>query len=925
MASFSSVPAQVTVNSVGNVLILTGSSTTWTGTPFSLPSPGVSGCTITAQNVISNTSATITLSAGTQIGILTISDGTNLYTLSITPVNSIIINQDNFHRSNSSLGGVGGSTIDALTAYEVSSNQLRTTTLTGGTFTGRLYYPGQFADGTFRQHFGPNTNTTNGAVMLFARAQGTTITSQAVGFYAFPGLALFNNANLFSIAAGSTATHSNLQTFSAGVCPIEGWLELITSGSSMTGNVYAADGTTLVSSITYTGLTGTYLNAGYAGIISFNFNNFWSEYDAWETIDIQANPPFMPLNTTTVFTIQGQATNFSGSPFTVSGVPGCSIFAQAVTDATHATVTIISGSTAGSLLLTDTGSNTTFNILVTATPQIEITPVTYTGSGTVTLAITGINVAFAGTPFAVTGTPTPVVTTTTILNANNAIVTVSVGSYAGILTLTDTVSGANTNFQVYHASKGTFKILYLGDSITFGTNGNPVGVMGTNLSVLGYSVTQVNRGVSGTTSANWANSTGGADLAGSIAAGVAAGCEWVQIMLGTNDGKTAINTSPAVYLANLTVVVKACLVAGMKVVLNQPIWSYPSAALGQWLPGVNTNYQEYYASLAPLVDNISVFYGDTLGFDWFELNPSHLQDGVHPTFVGNNDLGQIWAYSFLKAVLAAIVPAPTGGSNAPITKAQMRDNIRQNLNKRTSLDEDPVNGKVGEPAPTQPFPSNNAINSAITKAISKINVKAKFNEIQNINLAVPPTTNSGPQTFDIRTIGTDQGLSTGQINEIRSVWWIDSITGTPVRVYPVARDEMDRDDTNYMAWPPSTPRRFSMDGYSLSLYPGSSVGGTLMLIVGTGIVGFVTDTDTIETLPIDYHPVIEWEATTLVAITQSTDAEMDKSAQSFGALSADGVMDVEKWVMRKNVEQQRTMATANQDRHFSSGDYGYRR
>lgn len=884
----------------------------------------MSGCSITAQNVISNTSATITFTAGTQIGIAILSDGTNTFNLSIAPVNSIIINADNFKRANSALGGVGGGTTDVLTAFEIASNQLRTTTVTGAQFTGRLIWPTQFADGTFRQHFGPGTNTTNAAVMLFARSQGLTSTSQAVGFYCFPGAAFsVGNAVLFSIAAGATAVHANLKIISSGNCPTEGWMELITSGSSMTGNIYLADGTTLVATITYTGLTGTYLSTGYAGVISYNFNNIWSEYDAWESIDIQANPPFMPLNTTTVFAVTGQATAFTGSPFTVSGVAGCSIFSQVVTDATHATVTIVSGSTAGNLLLTDTGSNTTFNIIVTATPQIEIAPTTYVGNGTVTLTITGINIALSGTPFVITGSPSAVVVTTTILDVHNAIVGVSVGSYVGILTITDSVSGASAAFQVYNPSAGTLSILYIGDSITFGANGDPVLVMGQNLSVLGYSVTQVNRGIAGSTSTNWANSTGGTSLSASVAAGVAAGCEWCQIMLGTNDAKAAINTTPAVYLANLTVIVKACVAAGMKVVLNQPIWTVPGAAAGTWLQTANTNYQQYYAALAPLVNNTNVFYGDTLALYWFELNPTHLQDGVHPTAIGDTDLGMIWAYSFLKAILAAIVPLPVGGSNSARTKAQMRDSIRQNLNRLTSLEEDPVTGTVGQPAITHPWPSNDLINACLTKALSEVNRRAGFNEIQNVNLAVPIGT-STPQTFDIRTIGTDQGLSEGQINEVRSVWWIDSVSSTPVRVYPVARDEMDRDDTNYMAWSPSTPRRFSMDGYTLSLYPGSSLGGTLMLIVGNGIVGFVTDTDTIETLPMDYHPVIEYVATRLVALTQSTDVEMDKSAQTYGALAVSGIMDVEKWVMRKNVEQQRSMGGQPQNGNYYGG-YSYRR
>lgn len=921
MASFVSVPTQITVNTTGNILTLTGSSTTWAGTPFSFT--GVSGCTVDSTIINSTTSATISVTAGPQVGIAILSDGTNTFNLSIAPANSVIINADNFHRANSSLGGVGGGTTDVLTAWEIASNQARTTTVTGALFTGRLYWPTQFADGTFRVHFGPGYVTTSSAIIMMARAQGLGGTDQCVGFYAFPGNTSANSTTLFSIPAGSTnAPHNILATVPAGNCPLEGWLELITSGATMTGNIYQADGVTLVATVTYTGLTGTYLNAGYGGVISFGFNNFVSEYDAWETIDITANPPFMPLSTTTTFAITGQATNFSGTPFTIGGVAGCSIVSQSVIDATHATITITSGSTAGSLLLTDTISASTYNILVTATPQIALTPVTYIGSGVVSVAITGINVAFSGNPFAASGTPSALVTSAVITNAHNAVIQLSVGSYAGILTITDTSSGAHATMQIYHAIAGTYVIGFIGDSITAGTNGDPVGVMCNNIRYLGYTITQSNRGISGTTSAQWATNSASM-LTNAITAFVIAGVTHVQIMLGTNDAKTSINTTPANYLSNLRTIVNACLAIGVKVILNQPIWTVPSAASGTWLAGANTNYQMYYAALVSLVDNINVFYGDVRALDWFENNPTHLQDGVHPTATGNTELGQIWAYSFLMAIATAITPVPTGGSNSPLTKAQMRDSIRQNLNKLTSLEEDPVTGRVGEPATTHLFPSNDLIDKALTKALAQVNREAGFNEIQNVTLAVPIGTTT-PQTFDMRTIGTDQGLSAGQINELRSVWWVDASVGKPVRVYPVARDEMDRDNTNYMWWDASTPRRFSLDGYTLSLYPGSSLGGTLSLIVGNGIVGFVTDTDTIETLPMDYHPVIEYLATMLVAITQSTDAEMDDYTKKYGALSAAGIMEVKKWVMRKNVEQQRSIGAVPQYEYYA-GSYGYRR
>lgn len=918
MASFTSSPISAIVNSSGTVLTLTGIGTTWAGTPFSLPS-GVSGCSITAQTVFSATSASITIAAGPQIGIVTISDGTNLFNLSIAPNLSIVINQDNFKRANTGLGGVGAGTLDVLTAWEIASNQARTTNVTGNLFTGRLYWPTQFADGTFRIHFGPGyTGTGTSAIMLFARAQGQTSTSQAIGFFVFPGLSFsVGQGSLFSIAAGSTGAHTDLKIINSGVCPTEGWIELITSGSTMTGNVYQSDGVTLVTSITYTGLTGTYLSAGYAGVISYNFNNFMSEYDAWETINITAAPPFMPLTTTTPFAVTGQATNFSGSPFTVVGVAGCSIVSQVITDATHAIVTIASGGTAGNLILTDTGSGASFSILVTATPQIALTPVFYKGNGTVSVAITGINVAFFGTPFVATGTPSALVASTIIIDGHNAVISLNVGPYAGILTITDSVSGASATFQVYHPSAGTLTIGFIGDSITFGTNGDPVTIMCGILKNWGYTVTQVNRGIGGKTSTDWGTNAGGI-LTAAIAAIAAANCNWVQIMLGTNDAKTAINTSPATYLSNLTVIVNACLAVGAKVVLNQPIWTVPGAVAGTWLQGANTNYQQYYNILKPLVDNQNVFYGDTLGLDWFENNPLHLLDGVHPTAVGDVELGGIWSFSFWRA----INPVPTftnpqapvaavGGSSQVLNRAQLRDAIRRKLNITPPIDL--AQGNIGDQPANRGNPSNFQMNDAIQEAVYDLNRRCNFHVNNNINISVPAISPSvlGPYeiNLNVAAVQSNPVLGIASINDVRRAEFIQS-GGAYYRLEPTDYREVDLARTDYKTTPPGTPRQYWIEGYKLYVYPSQAVSGVINLICGTGLLAYQTDEDVLSQIPLDYQDVIQYLAIQILMSGQTMDKEAKERMAVFAQLAEQGVMDVNRWKNGNNGEYQPSMKVA---------------
>ena len=73
-----------------------------------------------------------------------------------------------------------------------------------------------------------------------------------------------------------------------------------------------------------------------------------------------------------------------------------------------------------------------------------------------------------------------------------------------------------------------------------------------NIAALGYQVTQINQGSSGTTSGNWATNSFSL-LTNAIANFTAAKVQYVHIMLGTNDAKTGINTTPTQYLANITV------------------------------------------------------------------------------------------------------------------------------------------------------------------------------------------------------------------------------------------------------------------------------------------------------------------------------------------------------------------------------------
>lgn len=88
---------------------------------------------------------------------------------------------------------------------------------------------------------------------------------------------------------------------------------------------------------------------------------------------LAVSPSSVVANSTgNVLAVTGVNTAFSGSPFTISGIPGAAVTAQTVTDSTHASVTISAGITAGTLTLTDSGSGAIIPITVTATQSLII-------------------------------------------------------------------------------------------------------------------------------------------------------------------------------------------------------------------------------------------------------------------------------------------------------------------------------------------------------------------------------------------------------------------------------------------------------------------------------------------------------------------------------------------------------------------------
>lgn len=366
------------------------------------------------------------------------------------------------------------------------------------------------------------------------------------------------------------------------------------------------------------------------------------------------------LNTTDAYQIDCSASGVSPTTLTfiITDVSTSTVaFNQTITDSTadlqNATGVpglLIWAINAGSAAVTSANFQTFHN----PGAALSLSPATYTGNGSVTVTVTGTSTSFTGTPFTVAGTPTASITAQIVSSGTAGSVTIAVGSYVGNLTITDTISGAQAILQVFSPPLGILKICYIGDSILLSPNGgNAVGVEGSTLTSYGYTVTQNNQSISGQSSFAWANSVAPANLAAAVASCQASGDNIAEILLGGADTYASTSYTPAQHTSYMSIIANALVAGGMKVVIHKPLWLVPGTSFGgvYWPLNVNTTYQQYYVSdVSNLVNGSTIFAGDTAAFSYFEVNPTSLMDGAHPTAAANPVMGTMFANSLLKSL-----------------------------------------------------------------------------------------------------------------------------------------------------------------------------------------------------------------------------------------------------------------------------------
>ncbi len=190
-------------------------------------------------------------------------------------------------------------------------------------------------------------------------------------------------------------------------------------------------------------------------------------------------------------------------------------------------------------------------------------------------------------------------------------------------------------------------------------------------------------GIPGRTSADAVNG-----LSAIIGQARIVGASFASIMLGTNDAKDSVATSPAQYQANIETIIAAlkALRSDMKIVLNKPVWFQPDTGYGTDFSTASLGrVAQYHTMLAQLADGTSIVVGGLTAYNQCEIhgwsgtmgesNPanattayppaptggkSYLVDGLHPYDGGSEMIAKLeWGPNARNAVLGNFTPIPT--------------------------------------------------------------------------------------------------------------------------------------------------------------------------------------------------------------------------------------------------------------------------
>lgn len=160
-----------------------------------------------------------------------------------------------------------------------------------------------------------------------------------------------------------------------------------------------------------------------------------------------------------------------------------------------------------------------------------------------------------------------------------------------------------------------------------------------------------NQGANGASTVDWAETGEGKLLTNALVDFGRKNVSAVAIMLGTNDSKPWINTSPTDYQTNLQFIIDQLKGIGIeKIILNQPPAIQPNAGGFPDPTDENALLVEYQTSLSNLAaaDPTHVFMGDQTAFSVFQAHAEYFQsaDGIHPNDDGAVILAGLWEAAY---------------------------------------------------------------------------------------------------------------------------------------------------------------------------------------------------------------------------------------------------------------------------------------
>jgi hypothetical protein len=243
-------------------------------------------------------------------------------------------------------------------------------------------------------------------------------------------------------------------------------------------------------------------------------------------------------------------------------------------------------------------------------------------------------------------------------------------------------------------------------------------------------------------------------------------------------------------------------------------------------------------------------------------------------------------------------------------RAQFRDSIRRMLNQVPPADSG--TGAPGDEPPQNAWPNNFQVNQAIDQAVDFLVQETEFATALSVAIPVPVWTAAGPQTFSLETAGITAGILAGDLTEIRRLYFVDA-GGNSQLLIPRSFYEMDRDGRNWQIDPAGAPRFYFAEGYTLYLLPGSNQGGTLYLMAGSGLLGFVLDTDIINGLPELYQSTIDYQAVCFLCASRPQSAEAMALLKAWQPFATEGIAKIREWDEQRVVltEQQRIGVKTN--------------